>query len=94
MSTINTHKIIKLIEEKRRKRIQKIIENLKLTALLPDKDKRKKETMVIAQDLRVKKNGIEYEVKEIQGDDCILVTPEGKEFLVDIDKLKEEYELA
>jgi hypothetical protein len=94
MSTINTHKIIKLIEEKRRKRIQKIIENLKLTALLPDKDKKKKETMVIAQDLRVKKNGIEYEVKEIQGDDCILVTPEGKEFLVDIDKLKEEYELA
>ena len=87
--------VIKLMKEEWDSRVNRFVETLDLTAIVPGKGK-KREKLVVSPGLKVthKNSGLRYTVDSAGPQDCILRTPEGETFLVDAAKLEKEYELS
>lgn len=84
--------VINVIKEEWIKRMDKLSEEIDLE--LKSKIDKKEKT-VISPDLKIvhKDSGIKYTISSVGPRDVILRNPEGKEFLIDIDELENEYEL-
>lgn len=92
MKTLHEKDIIRLMKEEWSSKIAKLSEEVDITLKTKVDGKVKN---VLSPDLKIrhKKSQILYTVVSIGPQDIILKTPEGEDFLIDNEKLEDEYEL-
>lgn len=90
--------IIRMIREEWELKMRSLAEDadIDFSVKIPVKGKSaKEETIVISPGLKVrhKKSHLRYTVVSVSEKDCVLRTPEGKDFLVDAAKMEKNYEV-
>ena len=90
--------IIRLIREEWELKLKSLAEDadIDFSVKLPVNGKvAKEESLVISPGLKVrhKKSHLRYTVVSVSKKDCVLRTPEGKDFLVDAAKMEKNYEV-
>ena len=92
MKTLSEKDVIRMMQEEWEGRLKRLSEKMDVVfkAKLDGK-----ESTILSPELKLvhSPSGLRYTVSSVGANDCILLTPEGEEFIVDKGTLEDEYEI-